>query len=144
MSCAIHSHGALLDTASAFDREAHGICLSCSRTISHRAKEPRPTPQGPMEGRQKGEPCCCCRGGSQGSHKGGGDDLAVAGARCFVVARYLYHAFKVAIERFFQRINAGMNRGTMRSHGSGRARSVRAQLAVGSKPIQAECKTHPN
>lgn len=53
-----------------------------------------------MEGRQESEPCRRCRGGSQGSCEG--DDLAVADACCFIIARYLYHAFKVAIRRFFE------------------------------------------
>jgi len=86
-----------------FDREAHGIFgFSRSCTISHGTKEPCSTPQGPMEGRQEGEPCCCCRRGCQGSYKGGG--LAVADPCCFVIARYLYHAFKVAIEGLFKRV----------------------------------------
>lgn len=76
------------------------LCLSCPCTISHRTKEPCSTPQGAVEGRQEGEPCCCCRGGCQGSCEG---NLGVTDARCFIIARYLYHAFKVAIKGFSKR-----------------------------------------
>ena len=103
VSCAIHSHGTFSETAHMVDREAHGIfCLSCPRPISHGTKEPCSTPQGAMEGRQEGEPCCCSRGGGQSSRKG--DDLGVADGCFFVVARYLYHAFEVAIKKLLKKI----------------------------------------
>jgi hypothetical protein len=116
---------------SMLDREAHRIYgLSCSCTISHGTKEPRSTPQGPMEGRQEGEPCCRSRGGSQGSCKGGGGDLAVADARCFVIARYLYHAFKVAIKGFSKEKGAREMREPWGATGGERGPCVRNLLLV--------------
>lgn len=95
-----------------------------------------------MEGRQEGEPRCCRRRGCQGSCEG--DDLGVAHGCYFVTARYLYHAFQVAIRMAFERKK---ERGetkepwiTTGSFAGGRLRSVRAQVFVGSKPIQADVK----
>jgi hypothetical protein len=81
------------------------FCSSCPCTISRWAEEPCSTSQGPMEGRQESESCSCCRGGSQGGCKG---DSAIADARCFVIARYLYHAFKDTIKRFLITVKGGM------------------------------------